>query len=1136
MIGAIMPIRLFRRLSSVLPVGFGRYLLFSLSVLLGGSLTNAQGGIALIQHRSKDAGTTTSASLAFNSNNTAGNWIGICIRAGRSGQLFSVTDSRGNTYRPAVQFNVTVDTPNGDTLGIFYAENVAGGANTVTVSDTVSGTLRFAILEYSGVALANSLETTAVAQGNSASPSTMNTTTLANGDLLLGAIMTGSPATFTAGSGFTIEESVPGVPNTKLIAEDQIQTTAGTISAGASLGFQDKWGASLAAFKPATGGGTGTNIAATAGTPQSATISTAFATPFQATVKDSGNNPVNGATVTFMAPASGASGAFAGGVNTATTNAQGVATATTFTANGTAGGPYSVTASVSGAATPASFSLTNLAGAPASITVTAGTPQSATVGTAFATRLQATVNDSGNNPVSGATVTFAAPTSGTSGTFAGGMNTATTNTQGVATAATFTANSTAGGPYNVSASVTGVATPANFSLTNLPVSTGGVTLVQHVSKDAGSTTSSSLAFNSNNTAGNWIGVCIRAGKSGQLFSVTDSRGNAYHQAIQFNVTIDPPGGDTLGIFYAENVAGGANTVTVSDTVSGTLRFAILEYSGVALANSLETTAVAQGNSASPSTMNTTTLANGDLLLGAIMTGSPATFTAGSGFTIEESVPGVPNTKLIAEDQIQTTAGTISAGASLGFQDKWGASLAAFKPATGGGTGINIAATAGTPQSATISTAFATPFQATVKDSGNNPVNGATVTFMAPASGASGAFAGGVNTATTNAQGVATATTFTANGTAGGPYSVTASVSGAATPASFSLTNLAGAPASITVTAGTPQSATVGTAFATRLQATVNDSGNNPVSGATVTFAAPASGASGTFAGGMNTATTNTQGVATAATFTANSTAGGPYNVSASVTGVATPANFSLTNLPVSTGGVTLVQHVSKDAGSTTSSSLAFNSNNTAGNWIGVCIRAGKSGQLFSVTDSRGNAYHQAIQFNVTIDPPGGDTLGIFYAENVAGGANTVTVSDTVSGTLRFAILEYSGVALANSLETTAVAQGNSASPSTMNTTTLANGDLLLGAIMTGSPATFTAGSGFTIEESVPGVPNTKLIAEDQIQTTAGTISAGASLGAPDAWGAGLAAFRSANSGPPPPISVSVSPTTASVPTGSGTQG
>src|SRR5207248_7415536 len=52
---------------------------------------------------------------------------------------------------------------------------------------------------------------------------------------------------------------------------------------------------------------------------------------------------------------------FAGGVNTATTNTSGVATAATFTANGTAGGPYTVTASAPGAASPANFSLTNLA-------------------------------------------------------------------------------------------------------------------------------------------------------------------------------------------------------------------------------------------------------------------------------------------------------------------------------------------------------------------------------------------------------------------------------------------------------------------------------------------------------------------------------------------------------------------------------------------------------------------------------------------------------------------------------------------------------------------------------------------------------------------------------------------------------
>ena len=112
----------------------------------------------MVQRANKDAGTATSATLAFSSNNTAGNWIGVCIRAGHSGQVFTVTDSRGNTYRRAAQYDVTVDTPNGHTLGIFYAENIAGGVNTITVSDTISGTMRIAIVEYSGVAATNSAD------------------------------------------------------------------------------------------------------------------------------------------------------------------------------------------------------------------------------------------------------------------------------------------------------------------------------------------------------------------------------------------------------------------------------------------------------------------------------------------------------------------------------------------------------------------------------------------------------------------------------------------------------------------------------------------------------------------------------------------------------------------------------------------------------------------------------------------------------------------------------------------------------------------------------------------------------------------------------------------------------------------
>ena len=205
----------------------------------------------------------------------------------------------------------------------------------------------------------------------------------------------------------------------------------------------------------------------------------------------------------------------------------------------------------------------------------------------------------------------------------------------------------------------------------------------------------------------------------------------------------------------------------------------------------------------------------------------------------------------------------------------------------------IGASAGTPQTAKIRTAFATNLGATVTDSFGNPVSGATVTFNAPASGASGSFAGGVNTATTSAQGVATAAVFTANATAGS-YTVTATTGTLTTNPGFALTNQAGTPATIKAVGGTPQSAAINTAFAQRLSASVKDAFGNPVANVTVTFNAPASGASGTFAGGVNTAKTNAQGVASAPVFTANGTTGS-YTVTATIGTLTTSPGFALTN-------------------------------------------------------------------------------------------------------------------------------------------------------------------------------------------------------------------------------------------------
>ncbi len=111
-------------------------------------------------------------------------------------------------------------------------------------------------------------------------------------------------------------------------------------------------------------------------------------------------------------------------------------------------------------------------------------------------------------------------------------------------------------------------------------------------------------------------------------------------------------------------------------------------------------------------------------------------------------------------------------------------------------------------------------------------------------------------------------------------------------------------AGLAVTSGSDQSTEINTQFDSVLVATVTDTGNNGVAGVSVTFTAPATGASLTFANtGTNTETVTTaaDGTATSSAMTANSTAssfdGGAlkaYSVTASASGL-TSVSFSLTN-------------------------------------------------------------------------------------------------------------------------------------------------------------------------------------------------------------------------------------------------
>ena len=104
--------------------------------------------------------------------------------------------------------------------------------------------------------------------------------------------------------------------------------------------------------------------------------------------------------------------------------------------------------------------------------------------------------------------------------------------------------------------------------------------------------------------------------------------------------------------------------------------------------------------------------------------------------------------------------------------------------------LTLQALSGTGQSATLNMGFANPLKTRVVDSLGNPVSGVTVKFSVPDSGASGTFVGGVTSAVTGPDGIATSAPFMANGQWGN-YLVTASVISSITcltTASFNLTN------------------------------------------------------------------------------------------------------------------------------------------------------------------------------------------------------------------------------------------------------------------------------------------------------------------------------------------------------------
>src|SRR5262249_35756858 len=195
-----------------------------------------------------------------------------------------------------------------------------------------------------------------------------------------------------------------------------------------------------------------------------------------------------------------------------------------------------------------------------------------------------------------------------------------------------------------------------------------------------------------------------------------------------------------------------------------------------------------------------------------------------------------------------------------------------------------------------------------------------------------------------------------------------------------------------------------------LQAKVTDVNGNPVSAVTVTFTAPAAGASGTFANSTTstTATTDANGVAAAASFTANGTAG-LYAISASINAGSPATAFSLTNLKANQ-----IINVSKHAPASAAYNTQFNVAAASSSGLPVSYSSSGSctnnGASFTITagtnpcmvkyDQAGDANHNAaasVTETVAAQKAGQTITFDAIADKVFGDADFVVSATATSG-------------------------------------------------------------------------------------------------------------------------------------------
>ena len=181
------------------------------------------------------------------------------------------------------------------------------------------------------------------------------------------------------------------------------------------------------------------------------------------------------------------------------------------------------------------------------------------------------------------------------------------------------------------------------------IATNSVQTIAKASSSAASTLS--LSFPANTTAGNLILVGFDFDSNATLSSVSDSQGNLL---TEVGSQLTSPGGARSRVYFAKNIKGGPDTVTVNLSAnSAWIEVYVSEYSGVDTVNPIDGQAGASGSSTSVSSGNATTTVANDVIYSFCLADSAC--TVGSGFTARSTF----NNNLI-EDKTATTPGSYAA--------------------------------------------------------------------------------------------------------------------------------------------------------------------------------------------------------------------------------------------------------------------------------------------------------------------------------------------------------------------------------------------------------------------------------------------------------------------------------------------